>query len=49
VSNPISVAYYGFWHVHAAEYTARIQQHRDTRHELGIRPAAGTERFSVRR
>jgi 1,5-anhydro-D-fructose reductase (1,5-anhydro-D-mannitol-forming) len=30
VSNPISVAVLGFWHVHAAEYTARIQQHQDT-------------------
>jgi Oxidoreductase family, NAD-binding Rossmann fold len=30
VSNPISVAVLGFWHVHAAEYTARIQQHPDT-------------------
>jgi predicted dehydrogenase len=30
VSSPISVAVLGFWHVHAAEYTARIQQHPDT-------------------
>jgi predicted dehydrogenase len=30
VSKPIRVAVLGFWHVHAAEYAARIQQHPDT-------------------
>jgi predicted dehydrogenase len=30
VSDPIKVAVLGFWHVHAAEYAARAQQHPDT-------------------
>ena len=30
LSNPITVAVLGFWHVHAAEYAARIRQHPDT-------------------
>jgi 1,5-anhydro-D-fructose reductase (1,5-anhydro-D-mannitol-forming) len=30
VSKPITVAVLGFWHVHAAEYAGRIQQHPDT-------------------
>jgi predicted dehydrogenase len=30
VPNPINVAVLGFWHVHAAEYAARAQQHPDT-------------------
>jgi 1,5-anhydro-D-fructose reductase (1,5-anhydro-D-mannitol-forming) len=30
VSKPIRVAVLGFWHVHAAEYATRIQQHPDT-------------------
>ena len=30
MSKPITVAVLGFWHVHAAEYAARIQQHADT-------------------
>jgi 1,5-anhydro-D-fructose reductase (1,5-anhydro-D-mannitol-forming) len=30
VSNPIRVAVLGFWHVHAAEYAARVRQHPDT-------------------
>ena len=30
VPNPITVAVLGFWHVHAAEYAARAQQHPDT-------------------
>ena len=29
-NNPITVAVLGFWHVHAAEYAARVQQHPDT-------------------
>jgi predicted dehydrogenase len=28
--NPITVAVLGFWHVHAAEYAARVHQHPDT-------------------
>ena len=31
MSNPITVAVLGFWHVHAAEYAARIHQHPDTK------------------
>jgi hypothetical protein len=30
VPNPITVAVLGFWHVHAAEYAVRAQQHPDT-------------------
>jgi 1,5-anhydro-D-fructose reductase (1,5-anhydro-D-mannitol-forming) len=30
VTNPITVAVLGYWHVHAAEYAARIHQHPDT-------------------
>jgi 1,5-anhydro-D-fructose reductase (1,5-anhydro-D-mannitol-forming) len=30
VPNPIKVAVLGFWHVHAAEYATRVQQHPDT-------------------
>lgn len=30
VSNPIRVAVLGFWHVHAAEYAARVREHPDT-------------------
>lgn len=30
VPNPIKVAVLGFWHVHAAEYAARVRQHPDT-------------------
>jgi len=30
VSNPIKVAALGFWHVHPADYAARVQQHSDT-------------------
>ena len=30
VPKPITVAVLGFWHVHAAEYAGRIQQHPDT-------------------
>jgi predicted dehydrogenase len=30
VAKPIKVAVLGFWHVHAAEYAARAQQHPDT-------------------
>ena len=29
-NNPIRVAVLGFWHVHAAEYAARVRQHPDT-------------------
>jgi 1,5-anhydro-D-fructose reductase (1,5-anhydro-D-mannitol-forming) len=29
-NNQITVAVLGFWHVHAAEYAARVQQHPDT-------------------
>lgn len=29
-NNPITVAVLGFWHVHAAGYAARVQQHPDT-------------------
>jgi 1,5-anhydro-D-fructose reductase (1,5-anhydro-D-mannitol-forming) len=31
VSDPVTVAVLGFWHVHAAEYAARVHQHPDTR------------------
>jgi predicted dehydrogenase len=30
VANPITVAVLGFWHVHAAEYAARVHQHPET-------------------
>jgi 1,5-anhydro-D-fructose reductase (1,5-anhydro-D-mannitol-forming) len=30
VPNPIKVAVLGFWHVHAAEYAARVRQHPET-------------------
>jgi 1,5-anhydro-D-fructose reductase (1,5-anhydro-D-mannitol-forming) len=30
VANPIRVAVLGFWHVHAAEYAARVREHPDT-------------------
>jgi predicted dehydrogenase len=30
VSNPIRVAVLGFWHVHAAEYAARVREHPNT-------------------
>jgi 1,5-anhydro-D-fructose reductase (1,5-anhydro-D-mannitol-forming) len=30
VTNPITVAVLGYWHVHAAEYAGRIQQHPET-------------------
>ncbi len=30
MANPITVAVLGFWHVHAAEYAARVHQHPET-------------------
>ncbi|HEY6665549.1 MAG TPA: Gfo/Idh/MocA family oxidoreductase, partial [Propionibacteriaceae bacterium] len=30
MANPIRVAVLGFWHVHAAEYAARVREHPDT-------------------
>jgi len=31
VPDPITVAVLGFWHVHAAEYAAKVRQHPDTK------------------